>query len=273
MIRFLHISFFIVVAWLPSFAGHTGPENTKPGLSYLRAKHYAETHSMKYVLYFKADWCTPCKWMEETTFADKTVEAAMDNVFIMVPLDIDEFEGYALKEYFDVYSLPTFLVFNEKHELVNRREGSVSATGFMDMVANDQILSSKTNTTHPPAVTLNAKPERQHTTNSIEVNQQKNLAENSVSVPDAVFSAVTKYGVQLGAFSSYENAKAVQDRARQYTSEPVEISTLTNANNIIIYKVFAGKLDSSDQAKQLQRTLSNYGVDGFVKTVVVSVKS
>lgn len=271
MNRLLHIVLFALLAASPCWANGTDPIDGKPGLSYLRAKHHAETHQMKYVLYFKADWCAPCQWIEESTLADETVKASMDQLFVMVPLDIDEFEGYALKEYFQVYSLPTFLVFNHEHELVNRKEGSISAAGFLDMIATNIVVDPPANQSPQPAVTLNAKPAQASASQVALSNQPSPIA--SSSAPEAVFDSVTKYGVQLGAFSSYENAKAVQDRARQFTSETVDISTLTNSSNIVIYKVFAGKLETESQARQLQHTLSKYGIDGFVKPVAASVKS
>lgn len=271
MNRLLHIVLFALFAAAPCMGSGTDPVDEKPGLSYLRAKQHAETHQMKYVLYFKADWCAPCQWIEESTLSDETVKASMDQMFVMVPLDIDEFEGYALKEYFQVYSLPTFLVFNHTHELVNRKEGSISASGFLDMVANDRVIQQAENAKEQPLVTLNAKPAPNASAHSRPSSQLSDTPTSSA--PEAVFNAVSKYGVQLGAFSSFENAKAVQDRARQFTSESVDITTITNSNNIIIYKVFAGRLDTEDQARQLQHTLSKYGIDGFVKAVAASVKS
>ena len=51
---------------------------------------------------FYADWCTPCKWMEQTTFADEEVVKTLNGNFIAVKANIDEAEGYDLKNAFEV---------------------------------------------------------------------------------------------------------------------------------------------------------------------------
>ncbi len=248
---------------------HTEPETaTKPGLSYLKAKQKAETQNLKYILYFKADWCAPCQWMEETTFSDETIESAVDNLFLLVPLDIDAFEGYALKEYFRVYTLPTLLVFNEKHEIVNRSEGSLSASALLKLVAEEKEFSQKPLAnadfvnTGPVIKTAETAPVRE-VTESHQVN---------TGLSNEIMESVTRFGVQLGAFSAWNNAQLTQQKAQQYTTEPIEIMTIPKGDKTI-YKVFAGKLNSETEAQQLKRTLDTYGLEGFVKPIVLSVKS
>ena len=260
-----------------SFAN--GPkEPQKAGMSYLLAKNHAEAHSMKYVLYFKADWCMPCQWMEETTFQDETIQASVDNLFILVPLDIDEFEGFALKEYFQVYTLPTMLVFNEKHEIINRNEGSLSPSGLLSLIANENAQASSSALNGDNPVVNNApkiqQPEAAPVVDKTHsepnsLNDQPVLQE---SLSPSIIESVSRYSVQLGAFSSYENAKIIQQKANQYTTEPVEISSIAKGD-AFIYKVYAGKLHTESEATQLKNTLSSYGMNGFVKSVVLGSKS
>ena len=242
---------------------------TEPGLSYLKAKQAAELRHMKYVLYFKADWCSPCKWMQETTFQDHRFIEAVDNTFILVPLDIDAFEGYALKEYFRVFTLPTLLVFNENHEIVNRSEGSLSTNAFLSLLDQKAVASSG-GTNEVRGEVINSRPQiiETHTSSSETLSIEKSGSE----LPKEIIESVSKYSIQLGAFSSYANAKTVQDKISQYTSEDVHITTIPNGD-VAIYKVFAGKLNHNDQAEQLLKTLSSYGFDGFVTKLVVSLKS
>jgi thiol-disulfide isomerase/thioredoxin len=242
---------------------------TDPSQSYLKAKQQAEIDNLKYVLYFKADWCSPCQWMEETTFLDDHLQSAMNQEFLFVSLDIDAFEGYALKEYFHVYALPTILVFNAQHEIVNRNEGSLSARALLDLVEKEMVTANHAEPSHGM---VNTQPLPQ----AAKIEKAKRTSDltgaTTHDLPDEIKRSVTKYGVQLGAFSSYENARQVQDKAGQFTTEHIEISTVLNGETTI-YKVYAGRLDNLDQAKQLQHTLDGYGLKGFAKAILVGSKS
>lgn len=234
-----------------------------PGLTYLIAKQSAEQKQMKYVLYFKADWCSPCKWMEESTFKDETIIAAMGNTFLLVPLDIDEFEGYALKEYFQVHTLPTFLVFDASHQITNRSEGSLSPSRLLELISTNkqaQPVSADANEV------VNTAPEINMTKPSV---TSEAPAE---TLPQKIAESVTRYCVQLGVFSSYANAERIVTKAQKYTTQTIEIVTVPKGNSFI-YKVFAGKLTSEEQAMQLKKTLNNYGIDGFVKAEIIGSKS
>ena len=264
------ILILVLSGWFTTGILATNDNGVEPGLSYLKAKQAAELRDMKYVLYFKADWCTPCKWMDETTFQDERFTAAIDNNFIFVPLDIDEFEGYALKQYFQVYTLPTFLVFNQRHEIVNRAEGSLGASAFFRLLETDMkpaVVAVK----HQQPEVVNSRPAQQEAKTEETFHAEANHS-SLPDLPSEIIEAVTKHSVQLGAFSSLINAQAVQDRARQYTTEHVEITTIPNGDKMI-YKVFAGRLSNEGQAGQLKKSLASYGLDGFVTSIVVSLKS
>ena len=266
------ITLALLICWIAFTDVHCLANGTEPGLSFLKAKRQAELRDMKYVLYFKADWCTPCKWMEETTFQDETFTNSMDQNFIFVQLDIDAFEGYALKEYFHVHSLPTMLVFNEKHEIVNRKEGSMSASAFMQML-DQQIVLDQPVVNNESNEIINTRPTPSQSSSLVtSMDHVTAIEHQTAELPAAIIESVTKYGVQLGAFSSWNNAKAIQDQASQYTTEHIEITTVPNGDKII-YKVFAGRLENEDQASQLMRSLTSYGMNGFVKSIVVSIKS
>ncbi len=241
-----------------------------PGLSYLKAKQQAEQNDMKYVLYFKADWCSPCKWMEETTFEDERFKEARENQFIFVSLDIDAFEGYALKAYFQVYALPTMIVFNPKHEIVNRREGSLNVNAFLKMLEEDKSDQLAIKNENP---LINFRPSALNVSKSkTDIHDNTPILENQLESTNELFLSTIKYGVQIGAFSSYNNAKSILEKASRYTTERVEITT-TPKDDLIIYKVHVGRLNSIEDAELLQKSLSSYGINGMVKFVNTNSKS
>ena len=243
-----------------------------PGLSYLKAKQKAELLNKKYVLYFKADWCTPCTWMEETTFQHPSFLSATETDFIFVKLDIDAFEGYALKQYFQVYSLPTTLVFNSKHEIINRDEGSLSADAFLKLVHEEKLIE-----TDKSKNIINTRPEVRSVSHELIFSSHNTAHAPQVNVGDRkiateIIEVVTKYGVQVGVFSSFTNARKLQDKIGQYTLEPVTIMTRPNGDETV-YSVLVGKLVSTSEANELLQSLMNYGIEGLVTTYVAGNKS
>jgi len=72
---------------------------------------------------FYADWCGPCKMMDERTWVDATVVAETAR-FICVKLNVDEEPTRA--QQFGVRAVPTIAFVTPAGQIVNR------ATGFME---------------------------------------------------------------------------------------------------------------------------------------------
>ena len=71
------------------------------------------------LVYFTATWCGPCQNLRHTTWADKDVEAAMQN-FVPVKVDVDDAPQVATK--YGVQGIPTLMVF-KNGEVVERLTG------------------------------------------------------------------------------------------------------------------------------------------------------
>lgn len=91
----------------------------------------------KYLLLaFSADWCMPCKVMEETVFKDPQIVKQLDDHFIKMKVDIDDFDGINLKQHFKVESIPTFIMLNKNDEIVGRYSRSMSTEKMLDILKN-----------------------------------------------------------------------------------------------------------------------------------------
>lgn len=75
---------------------------------------------------FYADWCAPCKWMDETTFSDQGITSMLNSNYVSLKVNIDEFEGFSLKQQYKIKYLPTILIFNAEGELIDRIEETLS---------------------------------------------------------------------------------------------------------------------------------------------------
>lgn len=91
----------------------------------------------KYLLLtFSADWCMPCKVMEETVFKDNQIVSHLNEHFVEMKVDIDDFDGINLKQHFKVERVPTFIMLNKNDEIVGRYSRSMSTEKMLKILKN-----------------------------------------------------------------------------------------------------------------------------------------
>ena len=91
----------------------------------------AATEGKLYILYFMAEWCMPCQYMEEYTFTDRQLSSYVNTYYLPYKVNIDDIDGFSYKQQFKIKVLPSFLIFNSKGELLDRFEESLSASKML----------------------------------------------------------------------------------------------------------------------------------------------
>lgn len=92
-----------------------------------QARSAASEHDKLFFLYFTAEWCMPCQWMEQHTFADATLGSYINQHYLAVKVDHSTGQGATLGKQFDVQNIPSILVFNASGQLIDQRSGSQEA--------------------------------------------------------------------------------------------------------------------------------------------------
>jgi thioredoxin-related protein len=87
---------------------------------------------------FSAAWCSPCRWMEKTTFNDGEVKKMIQAHFIHLRADIDDKDGFALKNFYKVKYLPTILIINASGQMMERIEETITP-GVMKSILQKHI--------------------------------------------------------------------------------------------------------------------------------------
>jgi len=118
------------------------PENTDPNNkvnffagSFDHAKLKAGNEGKLFFVEFYAEWCTPCKWMDKTTFKNEMVVNQLNNNYVPLKLDIETNQGQDLKKQYEVNILPTILIFNSQGRMIERIEKTLSSESMVSMLS------------------------------------------------------------------------------------------------------------------------------------------
>jgi len=101
-------------------------------LSFEDVKAKAKQEEKNYFIDFTAEWCSPCKMMEKTTFRDFLVVSYSQKHYYAVQLDITDFDAIELQAMYDIKSLPTILFFDYNGNLLDRALGFQTGTLFLE---------------------------------------------------------------------------------------------------------------------------------------------
>ncbi len=224
-----------------------------------------EQHKLFFVD-FGASWCSPCKMMEETTYKNAVLANYINDNYIPVKVDVDDFDGFVYKKKYNVKMLPTILIFNEKGEIVGRKEESQSAT---EMLA---FLKSKRGISRPPL------PRTQETPKLFKTEYVVNAARPEIAAPSTTTSARANFryydakadgkyfGVQVSVVTKQESAE----------NEAKRLKNLKVGEQIIVLKkwkegtpyfyVMLGKFSDKNKAVAYKNNLKSKEIGaGMVK--------
>jgi thiol-disulfide isomerase/thioredoxin len=246
----------------------------------------AKSEGKLYFYDFVASWCTPCKWMDETTYTDPNLANYIDNNYVAAKVDIDDFDGFALKEKYKVQVLPTIIVFNQEGKVVGRYEESLSPTKMTEIL-------KKHNTTANGAGRTKAKPAPSSPTtisrpalgsaiakivNSVKSSDKMQEATKPAAAPKEVKAMYspgtglykidisrrpnTGFSIQIISLGQYDNVvKTYEELKKTHEKQPVLLFIETIPGKTT-YKIMVGEFKTKEEAEKYKKSKIP---DGFIK--------
>ena len=221
--------------------------------SFDNAKAKAGNEGKLFFVQFYADWCTPCKWMDKTTFRDSEVINQLNENYVPLKLDIESNEGVELKTQFEVKILPTILIFNSKGRMIERVEKTLSSesmTTLLDFHNNpeNRIITRHSYNTSP----ITTGGERGPSLNNLFTQYQ--MAERFR----------TNYKLQVGFYFNYLDAHNKVKALREKFAEPVVVLN-EYVENKTQYKVLMGEFKTMNEAESYRKILKkNHKIDAII---------
>ena len=94
-------------------------------------------NSDKYSLvFFTAEWCSPCRIMKREVFADKKVEEIVNSKFRAILIDVDNPETKEIVNKYKAYATPTTIFINPEGKVIDYAVGKVGKIKFLEMLLN-----------------------------------------------------------------------------------------------------------------------------------------
>lgn len=250
-------------------------------LSLAEAKARAAQLQRPLLIHFAANWCLPCQWMDKNTFADPEVSTYLANQYLAVKIDVDEVQGYADKEACGVKYLPSLLIFNASGIVVSRYEETLDAAQMLEVLRKYNTSGNRVS------------PRTAYTVPTMKVNQTSNTAAligqntlgtiaaevdddpahldalrlptDQTTIPTALPSS-RKMGIQVGVYSSYENAIRQVQYFEKNFYKAVSISAQSQGGQTY-YHLIAGPFDAPSQMQGYLNALQRHGLKGIIVTL------
>ncbi|MEO1515234.1 MAG: thioredoxin family protein [Bacteroidota bacterium] len=268
------------------------------------AKAKAAEEGKLYFVDFYASWCMPCRWMDETTFSDQRLAEYIHQNYIPVKVDIDDFDGYAYKQLYNIKMLPSILIFSSQGKLLAQFEESMAPSKMLKILQqynlpknrigqkaqqSTAVQSPGPREPHQPQVPVVDAPAK---VNPPPAYAQSSMAKPveprpaappkpQISRPAKPSAAPGDFGqglyrfkvsrqstqgfsVQIGAFREYGNVLREATKLEAAFNHPV-IVHITLYQGQPVYKVMVGEFSGRKQATQLKDEMARKGIPGLIK--------
>lgn len=246
----------------------------------------AKTEGKLYFYDFVASWCTPCKWMDETTYTDANLANYISANYVAAKVDIDDFDGFALKEKYKVQVLPTIIVFNQDGKVVGRYEESLSPTKLTEILKKHNTAingagktkvkpapSSPTAISRPPLgatiakVISSVKPTEkasEPTKPVTPVKESKIVYSPGTGLYKMDISRRPNSGfsVQIISLGQYDNVVKTYEELKKTHEKQSVLIYIENIAGKTSYKIMVGEFKTKEDAEKYKKTKAP---DGYIK--------
>jgi len=141
--KFFWLTFLVVslgYAWY-SFYAPSNDINWSDNLE--SAQKIANNSDQNIMVFFTAEWCSPCRIMKHQVFADQEVKKVMDHKVVSLEIDIDNPTNQELVKQYNIGATPTTLFINPEGKVIDYAVGKVDKSKFLEMLVRQKGRSEK----------------------------------------------------------------------------------------------------------------------------------
>ncbi len=133
--RFFWLTFLVVslgYAWYSFYA----PSNGIKWSTVSNQESLINNSNKNTLVFFTAEWCSPCRIMKREVFADKKVEEIMNSKFRAILIDVDNPKTKEIVNQYKANVTPTTILLDSEGKVVRHIVGKIEKDKFLEMLLN-----------------------------------------------------------------------------------------------------------------------------------------
>jgi protein disulfide-isomerase len=141
--KFFWLTFLAVSLWYAWYSFYA-PSNDITWIDNMEyAQKLANNSDKNIMVFFTADWCSPCRIMKRQVFADNDIMKTMDAKVVPVEINIDDQNAEALVKQYNIGATPTTIFIDPQGKVIDYAVGKVEKSKFLEMLENQKEFSEK----------------------------------------------------------------------------------------------------------------------------------
>lgn len=221
-------------------------------------------------IYFFADWCMPCNWLEDNTLDNERNAQLLNLYFVSVKLNMDDPDVAFYKEKHAVTKLPTLIFFDKWGDMLLKVETALGPDEFFEVV-------SELSTPYRKIPPLSASPiisDQFSSDEEIPMSDEGALVYSISQLPpsnrpkyndsyDTPRTVEDVFGIEFGQYSDYAQVVKLAKELEAALDQKIALET-EKVNGILQYKIIYGYFSSYNEAADKLRSLQAFNFQGKV---------
>tara|TARA_R110002072_G_scaffold261323_4_gene420107 strand:+ start:3264 stop:3758 length:495 start_codon:yes stop_codon:yes gene_type:complete len=141
--RWFWLTFLVVSLWYAWYSFYVPSNDMVWTDDIVSAQKLANNSDKNIMVFFTAEWCSPCRIMKRKVFADNEVMKAINSKVVSVEINIDDPNSEGLVKQYNIGATPTTIFINPEGKVIDYAVGKVEKTKFLEMLENQKRFSEK----------------------------------------------------------------------------------------------------------------------------------
>ncbi|AXT55215.1 thioredoxin family protein [Aquimarina sp. MMG015] len=132
---FFWLTFLVVSLWYAWYSFYA-PSNEIEWVTLSNQESLINNSNKYAIVFFTAEWCSPCRIMKREVFADQKVEETINSKYRAIMIDIDNPETKDIVNQYKAYATPTTILLDPEGKVVRHIVGKIEKDEFLQMLLN-----------------------------------------------------------------------------------------------------------------------------------------
>jgi len=141
--QFFWLTFLVVSLWYAWYSFYAPSNDITWTNDIESAQKLASNNDKNIMIFFTADWCSPCRIMKRKVFGDKEVINVINAKVVPVEINIDDPNSETLIKQYNIEATPTTIFINPDGKVIDYAVGKVEKTKFLEILENQKRFSEK----------------------------------------------------------------------------------------------------------------------------------